>query len=82
MAFTRSPIRNASSARVERTKEPAKYVHKLTGKCKLDFQGDSGGPLMINRKGVWFLIGTTDLGDNKPTQQDHFPGTERGISEL
>ncbi|KAH7697577.1 serine protease, partial [Aphelenchoides avenae] len=38
--------------------------------------GDSGGPLMINRKGVWYLIGSTDLGDNKPAQQDRFPGKE------
>ncbi|KAH7680130.1 hypothetical protein AAVH_41499, partial [Aphelenchoides avenae] len=24
--------------------------------------GDSGGPLMINRKGVWYQVGTTSIG--------------------
>ncbi|KAH7707794.1 polyserase-2-like protein [Aphelenchoides avenae] len=37
------------------------------------YHGDSGGPLMINRKGAWYLIGTTDTGVEKPSHEDRFP---------
>ncbi|KAH7693595.1 Tryptase, partial [Aphelenchoides avenae] len=40
------------------------YLHREEFICTGQYmrKGDIGGPLMVNRKGVWFQVGTTSGG--------------------